>query len=46
MFYGRSEEALTYFLPENEVKRYTETIFGVINLDCKDGGLFKAFSGS
>ena len=45
IFYGRSEEALTYYMPESEVKRYSETVFGVINLDSKDGELYKAFRG-
>jgi hypothetical protein len=43
IFYGRSEETLTYFTAENEVKKFTETNFGVINLDSKDGELYKAF---
>lgn len=43
MFYGQSEEALTYKEADNEIKRYTETTFGVINVDSKDQNLYKAF---
>ena len=46
IFYGRSEETLCYFMPDNEVKKFNETVFGVINLDSKDGELYKAFRGS
>jgi hypothetical protein len=43
IFYGRSEEALTYSMPDHEVKKYSETTFGVINLDSRDGELYKSF---
>lgn len=43
MFYGRSEELLSYLEDENEIKRCTESTFGVINVDSREGELYKAF---
>jgi ubiquitin carboxyl-terminal hydrolase 25/28 len=43
MFYGRAEERLSYTENEVEVARFTESTFGVINVDSREGELYRAF---
>ena len=43
IFYGRAEENLMYFDGEAEIIKSFETLFGVVNLDSKEGELYKAF---
>lgn len=43
MFYGRAEENLMYSDGDAEIIKASETTFGVVNLDSKDGELYKAF---
>jgi signal-transduction protein with cAMP-binding, CBS, and nucleotidyltransferase domain len=43
MFYGKSEEVLTYNEADSEVCRFTKATFGVVNVDSRDGELYQAF---
>jgi hypothetical protein len=42
-FYGRAEENLMYSEGDSEIIKASETTFGVVNIDSKDGELYKAF---